>query len=89
MVKEEPELNERGYPKFLDRIMEYTGTTYEDIEREKKEQQQEFSDWVDIVNLKKRFERGEITIEEYEKRGLEMLAEPEYFSIKVYGGRHE
>lgn len=94
------ELNDKGYPKILDKVLEITGITYEDIEREKLEERKEFSNWVDVVNLKKRFERGEMTIEEYEEHGFRMLnkwlkrlpmldTEEDDYSLKLHGGRHD
>jgi hypothetical protein len=32
MSDKEPELNEKGYPKILDKALEITGITYYDIE---------------------------------------------------------
>ena len=76
-MSEEPELNERGYPKILDKVLEITGYTYEDIEEMQKDERQEFRDWVDTINLKKRFERGQLDTDEDE------------YSHKMHGAKHE
>jgi hypothetical protein len=50
----EPELNAKGYPKFFDKVLEYTGVTYEDIERDKKAEFDEFALWCDEHNKRMR-----------------------------------
>ena len=80
MTEPEPELNERGYPKILDKVLEITGYTYDDIEEMQEEERQEFSDWVDTINLEKRIARGEIAM---------LDTEEEEYSFKMQGGKHE
>jgi hypothetical protein len=76
----EPELNEKGYPKILDKVLEYTGQTYDDIEEMKRQEREEFSHWVDIQNMKKRIERGEMPM---------LDTDDDEISLKFHGGHHE